>query len=41
MKSEHLIFFSKKNELDEEENQTETYICENTDGILDPLEQMW
>lgn len=25
---------------EEEESQTGIYICENTDGILDPLEQM-
>ncbi|MFY9794314.1 MAG: hypothetical protein WAK17_24595 [Candidatus Nitrosopolaris sp.] len=40
MKTEHQIFISKKNEEEEEENQTGIYICENTDGILDPLEQM-
>ena len=40
MKSEHLIFGSKKNEQEVGESQTVIYICENTDGILDPLEQM-
>ena len=40
MKSEHLIFVSKKKEQEEEESQTGIYICENTDAILDPLEQM-
>jgi hypothetical protein len=39
MKSEHLIFVSTKSEQ-EEESQTGIYICENTDAILDPLEQM-
>jgi hypothetical protein len=39
MKSEHLIFVSTKSEQ-EEESQTGIYICENTDTILDPLEQM-
>ena len=39
MKSEHLIFVSKKNEQ-EEKSQTGIYFCENTDAILDPLEQM-
>jgi hypothetical protein len=40
MKTEHQVFVSKKNEEEEEEKQTGIYICENTDGILDPLEQM-
>jgi hypothetical protein len=40
MKTEHLIFVSKKNDQDVEESQTGTHICKNTDGILDPLEQM-
>jgi hypothetical protein len=40
MKSEHPIFVSKKSMQEEEESQTGIYICENTDGILDPLEQM-
>ena len=40
MNSEHLIFVSTKNEQDEEESQTGIYICENTDAILDPLEQI-
>jgi len=40
MKSEHLIFVSKKNEQEEEESQTGIYICENTDAIWDPLDQM-
>jgi hypothetical protein len=40
MKSEHLIFVSKKNEQEEEGSQIGIYICENTDGILDPLEQI-
>lgn len=40
MKGEHLIFVSTKSEQDEEESQTGIYICENTDAILDPLEQI-
>ncbi|MFZ0511018.1 MAG: hypothetical protein WAM14_05395 [Candidatus Nitrosopolaris sp.] len=40
MKIGHQIFVSKKNQEVEEQEQTAIYICENTDGILDPLEQM-
>ncbi|MGA9149346.1 MAG: hypothetical protein WBZ36_02115 [Candidatus Nitrosopolaris sp.] len=41
MKSKHLIFISRKEEQEEqEESRTGVCICENTDGILDPLEQM-
>jgi len=29
-----------KEEEDEEEKNIVTFICENTDGILDPLDQM-
>jgi len=40
MKIEHQIFVSKKNQEVEEQEQPAIYICENTDSILDPLEQM-
>ena len=40
MKTEHQIFVSKKEQEVEEREQTAIYICENTDCILDPLEQM-
>jgi hypothetical protein len=40
MKTEHQIFVSKRNQEVEEQEQTAIYICENTDSILDPLEQM-
>jgi hypothetical protein len=40
MKAEHQIFVSKKNQEVEEQEQIATYICENTDGLLDPLQQM-
>ncbi len=40
MKTELQIFVSKRNQEVEEQEQTAIYICENTDSILDPLEQM-
>jgi hypothetical protein len=40
MNTEHQISVLKKNLEDEEQEQTAIYICENTDSVLDPLEQM-
>jgi hypothetical protein len=40
MNTEHQISVLKKNLEEEEHEQTAIYICENTDSVLDPLEQI-